>query len=548
VNDPDQTMTWSVIGAEDDVAERPWPYGDVPPAEDRGNTVDTMGRFVSLAFIRDALKRGAWLWCATALVGLIVGSALFVKFPPAYQASTAVIVNDGPNVDTSVAIQTDAALAQSRPVAAQVVQKLGLTQSVSSFLAAYSVTPLTPQMLQITVNAPTSDEAVARASAVAAAYLQFRADYAQTQQQELVTELNQQVKQAQQKLDAVNSQISQASAGDVSGLSNLETQKANAENNLATVEQFATTTLASQKTTTNAVIDGSEVINPAAAVKHSRLKGAVLYVAGGLVGGLAVGLGLVIVLALTTDRLRRRDDVADALGAPVRLSVGTVRKHRWLPQSTRRAGGSDLETSRIVAYLRASLPPGSKRPAGLAVAAVDNAQVVARAVVALGISLASQDKQVIVADLSDGARAARLLGARHPGVHPVSRGGVHLTVAIPDRGEVAPIGPLEPGKPGTENTRAPKALLAASASADVVLTLATLDPAFGADSLPTWATDVVAVVTAGRSSAAKIHAVGEMVRLSGTRLTSAILVGADKNDESLGLGVTPEEPARVRSL
>ena len=130
----------------------------------------------------------------------------------------------------------------------------------------------------------------------------------------------------------------------------------------------------------------------------------------------------------------------------------------------------------------------------------------------------------------------------------MSSGGVHLTVAIPDRGEVAPIGPLEPGKPGTENTRAPKALLAASASADVMLTLATLDPAFGADSLPTWAPEVVAVVTAGRSSAAKIHAVGEMVRLSGSRLASAILVGADKNDESLGLGVTPEKPARVRSL
>ena len=357
MNDPDQTMTWSVIGAEDDVAERPWPYGDLPPAEDRGNTVDTMGRFVSLAFIRDALKRGAWLWCATALVGLIVGSALFVKFPPAYQASTAVIVNDGPNVDTSVAIQTDAALAQSRPVAARVVQKLGLTQSVSSFLAAYSVTPLTPQMLQITVNAPTSDEAVARASAVAAAYLQFRADYAQTQQQEMVTELNQQVKQAQQKINAVNSQISQTPADDVSGLSNLETQKTNAENNLATVEEFATTTLASQKTTTNAVIDGSEVINPAAAVKHSRLKGAVLYVAGGLVGGLAVGLGLVIVLALTTDRLRRRDDVADALGAPVRLSVGAVRKHRLaaaVHEARGRIGPRDQPDRRVPARLPAA--------------------------------------------------------------------------------------------------------------------------------------------------------------------------------------------------
>jgi hypothetical protein len=43
------------------------------------------------------------------------------------------------------------------------------------------------------------------------------------------------------------------------------------------------------------------------------------------------------------------------------------------------------------------------------------------------------------------------------------------------------------------------------------------------------------MVTAGRSSWTKIHAAGEMVRLAGTRLVSAVLVGADKTDESLGV-------------
>ncbi|HUK73238.1 MAG TPA: hypothetical protein VLW50_31570, partial [Streptosporangiaceae bacterium] len=44
----------------------------------------------------------------------------------------------------------------------------------------------------------------------------------------------------------------------------------------------------------------------------------------------------------------------------------------------------------------------------------------------------------------------------------------------------------------------------------------------------------VVVVTAGRSSSTRIHAVGEMIRLAGTPLVSAVLVGADKTDESLG--------------
>jgi hypothetical protein len=34
--------------------------------------------------------------------------------------------------------------------------------------------------------------------------------------------------------------------------------------------------------------------------------------------------------------------------------------------------------------------------------------------------------------------------------------------------------------------------------------------------------------------------VGELVRLSGTRLASAVLVGADKSDESLGMVSVPE--------
>jgi hypothetical protein len=62
----------------------------------------------------------------------------------------------------------------------------------------------------------------------------------------------------------------------------------------------------------------------------------------------------------------------------------------------------------------------------------------------------------------------------------------------------------------------------------------------GAEHLATWATDAVAVVTAGRSSWEKIRGVAELIRLSGTRLASAVLVGADKSDESVGIVRTPE--------
>jgi hypothetical protein len=44
----------------------------------------------------------------------------------------------------------------------------------------------------------------------------------------------------------------------------------------------------------------------------------------------------------------------------------------------------------------------------------------------------------------------------------------------------------------------------------------------------------VAVVTAGESSVTRVQAVGEMIRFAGADLTSAVLLGADGKDESLG--------------
>ena len=51
---------------------------------------------------------------------------------------------------------------------------------------------------------------------------------------------------------------------------------------------------------------------------------------------------------------------------------------------------------RIVAYLHSAVPPRTQGPAGLAVVAVDNAPVVARAVAELATSHANQGEEVVV--------------------------------------------------------------------------------------------------------------------------------------------------------
>jgi hypothetical protein len=157
-------------------------------------------------------------------------------------------------------------------------------------------------------------------------------------------------------------------------------------------------------------------------------------------------------------------------------------------------------------------------------------------VLALAASYAAQGKKIVVADLSSGNQAARRLNAARPGVHRlVGANGASLMVAVPDPHDMTPVGPLS-GNTSLVNLGEPtEAVTEATSGADVVLSLVTLDPAFGAEHLATWATDSVAVVTAGQSTAAKVRSVGEMLRLAGTRFESAVLIDADSHDETLGM-------------
>jgi capsular polysaccharide biosynthesis protein len=542
VNDPDSVFTWS-NGIGDDLPELLLGYNDRAAVEDRPS-VGLPGGLISLAFVTAALKRRAWLWCLTAVLGLLIGSGLYVKYPPAFHASAQVLLVDSPSQDPATQINNDQAMAQSQAVAALVVAQLGLRQTVGSFQAASTVELVSDNVLLFNVGAPSANDAVVRVTAMATEFLKFRAQYEQAAEQQELSTLDQQFSQAQQSLDSINAQISQVPTGPSSAtqqaeLVKLETQRTEEDQ----VEQYVTSTKATTETTTSAMVNDSRLLGAAIPIPRSHVKGVALYIAGGLLGGLAAGAAIVIVAALVSDRLRRRDDVAEAAGAPVRLSVGTLRKRR-LPGRPGRAAKRDRDLRRIVAYLRGTVPGrsrGSASPAGLAVVAVDNARDVAPAVVSLAVSCANDGRQVVLADLADGA-LVRLLGAKGPGIHPVTVGGQHMTAVVPDRDDITRAGPLQ-----TRAQQAPvsEALVTACASADLLLTLATLDPAFGGDHLATWATDAVAVVTAGRSSAVRINAVGEMVRLAGTRLDSVVLVGAEKSDESLGATLTSEEPSRV---
>jgi hypothetical protein len=78
--------------------------------------------------------------------------------------------------------------------------------------------------------------------------------------------------------------------------------------------------------------------------------------------------------------------------------------------------------------------------------------------------------------------------------------------------------------------------------ADVVLVLAVLDPARGAEGLREWATNAVVFVTAGRSTESTLRANAAMLRNASLDLSSVVLIDADERDDTLGL---LEPPARL---
>jgi len=506
-----------------------WPGYEDPVDLDGPATGAPQAGLVSLGFIGEALRRGARLWCGLAVVGLLLGVGVYVMFPPAYEATSSILLVENPNIDPTTAVQTDVALAQSSSVAEGVVHQLGLSQTPSSLLGSYTVTIVTNQVLTITASGPSSGEAVQRASAIAVQFLKIRSQYEKTQQQQTENELNQQVSQAKQNLGSVNTQLSQASTE--SDIKNLQAKHNDAANTLQQVQQYATQTLATTRTATQAMLRGSTVIDTAVAAKRSVLSSGLFYLVIGLVGGGILGLAIVIIGSITSDRLRRRDDIAFASGTPVRLSVGLL--HGGLPfpgQAARR----QRDKERVIEHLRNAVPGSSRGPAGLAVVAVDDTQTVASLVVALAVSLAGQRQKIVLADLSEGAHAARLCGVGNPGITKVNPSGVPLVVAVPDTSDVVPVGPLRSHASAEGYAQADQAVTAACANADLVLTVATLDPAFGGEHLATWSTDAVAVVTAGKSTVVRIHAVAEMIRLAGTRLQSVVVLNAEKQDESIG--------------
>ena len=552
MDNSEQTVIIGRISAESDRASGPWASHLAHDDVEAGPSGDAAAGLASLSFLTAAIRRRKRLWCLTAVIGMILGGSLYLLRPPPYQATAEILLTMGPTEDLQSATSTDATLAESPAVAAIALQQLGLKQNTDSLVSSITAVPVTNRILDIAVKAPSASSALRETNAVAQAFLQYRAAQLNSYAKLASISLSQQLSKSKARIAVLSSELEARTGSTVTGqtvpstdprIIALQTQLGRARDTLTGLQQSARETEQTTQTATDTAVHDSKVVGSATLLHHSRIKTGVIYVLTGLIAGLALGLGFVVIHALVSDRIRQRGDIAYALGVPVRLSMSWARRRPLaLPRRPRLSDISHPDLQRIIGHLRDDLGYGAKGTA-LAVLPADQPEVAALVLVGLALSCAKQDKQVVLADLFPGSPAGRLLGTARPGVHKVEVEGAVLTLTVPERRDVVPTGPLASvaaaPKPGETPSIGAEPAGTDLPPADVMLTLAALDPMLGAEHVATWAREAVVTVTAGRSSWTRVQAVGEMTRLAGFRRVSAVLVGADKSDESLGRTAPP---------
>ncbi|MFC4859087.1 Wzz/FepE/Etk N-terminal domain-containing protein [Actinophytocola glycyrrhizae] len=301
-----------------------------------------------------AIRRGRRLWIGFALVGFLAGGLLAVLLPPTPSAVTRILVTheqDGPS-DGGSLIRTDVALMSTTRIAADALERLKVTERPEEFLKTITVTGLTNNVLEVTVEAPTGAEAARRAKALAEAFIADHVGRIQSAAAAEAKALTDQRGQVQAELDEVNGQISGAEAAAAASQDN-----ENGENgeeaapppaNAATLDtlyarraeltdQISQLTQQAQEAGLGAprVVAGTQVVDAPRPVRTSlKLTGATN--AGiGLVFGLVLGVALAAVTGVVRDKPVLRRDIAEHLGASV---IAQLPGGRRGPLRNRKAG------------------------------------------------------------------------------------------------------------------------------------------------------------------------------------------------------------------
>ncbi|MFD9509420.1 Wzz/FepE/Etk N-terminal domain-containing protein [Streptomyces mirabilis] len=437
-----------------------------------------------------AVRRRRRLWSAMALLGLLLGAAVAVLLPPAPAAVTKVLVahqEDQPN-DTGTLIRTDAQLLGTSRIASQALRILKSPEKPEDFMRDYRGTGLTNNVLQIDVTGKTDAEAVARAKALAEAFVADHAKRIQAIANANAQGLLDQRARMRSELADVNKAIGgrtpDTDPKDAANLESLFARRAELTSQISDFGQRAE----EARVGAPQLVAGTQIVDAPRAVRHSLPKAVVTNAVIGLVLGLVLGLALAAVGVVVADRPVLRRDIAANLGASVIAELPRRSGRLWQRRRTRVA--RERLTTTLSRTVRGSAEPLSLLELGCARSTSVIALNLARALAA--------DGPVVVVDGLPGPQLARR--RPKPG-DPTVVGGEHAAAVSPQEQRIG-VGSVAPGTAWTD--------------------------------LQYLGTQTVLVVRAGHGSAAWLHTVARQLADQRIPVIGVVLIDPDPRDRTDG--------------
>jgi len=275
------------------------------------------------------------------LVGLAASLSWVALRPPLYSASALVLLpgtsatSNGQPAGNDMS--TDAQIATSTVILAPVGRRVDPGLSLPQLRKRVHASGTATNILQITGEGTTPAQAKEFANRVASALVTFVTTTGsaanvsgiaalRTEAGQLTTQIN----NVNGEISTITNRINQVGASSATGQQDTALLAALTAHQSQSALQLQTinSEIAIAQLGSNAANAGTEVIQTAAIASRPSALGSVFLVVLGALVGLVLG-SIVVVFAFRGDRrLRRRDHMAEAIGAPVVLSLATTRRTR----------------------------------------------------------------------------------------------------------------------------------------------------------------------------------------------------------------------------
>ncbi|MFJ5776335.1 Wzz/FepE/Etk N-terminal domain-containing protein [Streptomyces sp. NPDC093094] len=437
-----------------------------------------------------AVRRRRRLWCSAALLGLLLGAAVAVLLPPPPTAVTKVLVAhqaDQPN-DPGTLIRTDAALLHTTRIADKALRSLRSPEKPEDFMQDYEGLGLTNNLLQITVTGDSDAAAVARAGALADAFV---ADHVRRIQEAADAEAKSLLAQRDRMRDElaeVNRAIGDASPeSEPEASADMESLFARRAELTSRITDFGQRA-AEARIGTPQLVAGTQIVDAPRAVRHSLPRTAATDAAIGLVLGLVLGLAVAAVGVVVADRPVLRREIAANLGASVVAELPRRAPLLWRRRRIRAA--RERLTTSLARTVRGSAEPVSLLELGCARSTCGIALDLARA-------LAAEEPVVVV----DALPGLQLAGRRPDPADPTVVSGERAAAVSPQERRLG-VGSVAPGTAWTD--------------------------------LRYLGTRTVLVVRAGHGNAAWLHTVARQLADQRITVIGVVLIDPDPRDRTDG--------------